>query len=184
MCQLRPKRACVASMRSRTLVVVRRWKRSTRAPHLVDCELAVIDRSPVVERAPDERLAEARLAARHVLVGPAAAIDEREIDVAGVAVEVDVGARRERGDQADAALGRRQIELVDEAVLAFAQVELAQARAEVGREVEARMRRVEDERDARRGGAMSDEGGGRTGDCMATQHSPRRRASKVSRTVG
>ena len=63
-----------------------------------------------------------------MLARPAAAFDEREVDVGGVPVEVDVGARRERRDQADAALGRRQVELVDEAVLAFAQVEFARAR--------------------------------------------------------
>ena len=117
---------------------------------LLDRKLAVVDRAAVVERAPHERLADPGLAARHVLVGPAAAFDQVEVDVAGVAVEVDVGARRERGDQADAALGRGHPELVDEAVLAFAQVELAQHRTEIGGKGEAGMRRVEDQRRRRR----------------------------------
>ena len=122
--------------------------------------LRVVDRRAVVERAPDQRLAEPRLAARHVLARPAAAFDQLEVDVAGVPVVVDVGARHARRDQADAALGRRQVELVDEAVLAFAQLELAHARAEIGREVDARMGRIEDQRTARRGRAVDDEGRG------------------------
>ena len=114
-------------------VVVRTVVAVDPALHLGDAELAVVDVLAFVERAPDERLAEPRLAALRQLAGPLAAFDEREVDVAGVPVDVDVGARRERRDQADAALGRRQVELVDEAVLAFAQLELAQHRAEVGR---------------------------------------------------
>ena len=167
-------------MRSRTRGVVRPVVAVDPAPHLVDGELAVVDRPAVVERAPDERLAEPRLAARHELARPAAAFEQREVDVAGVAVRVDVGARRARRDQADAALGGRQVELVDEAVLAVAQVEFAQRRAEVGREGEARVRRVEDQRPRGAAGPWNE----RRGEAGGHRHSIDRAAGAASRRVG
>jgi hypothetical protein len=147
------------------------------APHLGDGELAVVDLPAVVERAPDQRLAEARLAARHVCVGPAPALDQLEIDVARVPVEVDVGARRERGDQADAALARGKVELVDEAVLALAQIEFAQHRAEVVGEGETRMRRVEDEGHPRRERAVAHESRGEEDGAHGSEDSAGRRGA-------
>ena len=50
---------------------------------LLDAEPPRVDRRAVVERAPDQGLAEPGLAARQVLVRPLPAFDQLEVDVAG-----------------------------------------------------------------------------------------------------
>lgn len=74
--------------------------------------------------------------------------------VAGVPVRVKVGARPERREQRRAQLRRARIELVDIAVLAFAQLRLAHGRAEVRRETAPRMRGIQHERDCRAHGPL------------------------------
>jgi len=64
---------------------------------------------------------------------PPAALDELQVDVAGVPVRIEIGARELGGNQRHAEFGRGPIELVDEAVLAVAQVEFAHRRVEIGR---------------------------------------------------
>src|SRR5687768_17082902 len=107
-------------------------------------ELARIDRPAVLQRAPDERLADARLAAGPVFPGPGT-LDQLEVDIAGVAVGIQVGARKGRGEERRPDFVRRGIELVDVAVLRLAQLRLADHGVEVGREVVARMGRIENQ---------------------------------------
>src|SRR5688572_10054769 len=100
------------------------------AAHGVRRKPARVDRPAVLQRAPDERLAEARLAARAVFPRPGS-VQELQIDVAGMAVRIEVSARKRGGEERHAELVRRGVELVDVAVLRFAQLPLADHRAEV-----------------------------------------------------
>ena len=157
MCQLAPNCACVASIRLPGHGD--RGGDSARSAGGSPRRRGGARRSAGRRRgAPDQGLAKPGLAARPVLVRPLAAFDQLEVDVAGMPVVVDVGARHARGEQANAALGRRLPELVDVAILAVAQLELADRGAEVGREVDPRMRRVEDQRRSRLGRPVQGEG--------------------------
>ena len=64
----------------------------------VHCQLAVVDRPPIVERAPHQRFADARLAAGHQFTGPGR-VEQVGVDVGGVAVGVEVGAWKLRRQQ-------------------------------------------------------------------------------------
>jgi len=125
--------------------------------HLLHGELALIDRLTVVERAPDERLADVGLAAGLMLEWPVPAFDEREVDIGVVTVRVDVGSRRLRCQQPHASLGGGQQQLVDEAVLAIAQRVLADSGTEVGRTDAPTVRRIEQQRLQHLGRTMDDE---------------------------
>ncbi len=124
--------------------------------HLGHREPARIDRPAVVERAPDERFADPRLAAGHQVVRPGR-VEQIDIDVGGVPVDVEVGARELRRQQRDAPVDGRQPEPVDMAVLAVAQVVGRNRRIEVGRHGVAGVRRVEHDRQGRRRRAVDEE---------------------------
>ena len=72
--------------------------------------------------------------------------DQLQVDVAGVAVGVEVGAREGGGEERHAELVRRGVELIDVAVLRFAQLRLAHDGAEVRGKVVAGMRGIEYQR--------------------------------------
>ena len=86
-----------------------------------------------------------------------------EIDVAGVPVRVEVGARPERGKQRRAEFRPVRVELVHVAVLAFAQFSLADNGAEIIRKRMPRMRRIEHQRNRGRGRAADLQGTGHPG---------------------
>ena len=121
-------------------IVVRRVKALDARFHFVDAQLASVNGAAVVERAPDQRLADACLAARGIFVRPAATLDQRQIDVAAMAIGIEVGARIARGEQRQAQLDGGDVKLVDEAVFAVTQVEFGDRGVEIRRELAARMR--------------------------------------------
>ena len=164
MCQLAPKRACVAAMRSRQRVVVRAdgSARCGGAPRRR--EPAVVDRPAVVERAPDQRLAEPRLAARHVFVGPRARLRpargrcRRRAGCSRCRCAARAPRAGRRRARSPAARARRRSSPRRRA----ASNSLTAAPKSAGK-VEARMRRVEDQRRARLGRPVQDEGRMRRG---------------------
>jgi len=114
-----------------------------------NAQLLRIDGPPVLQRAPDQRLADPGLAARLVGAGPLA-LDQVEVDVARIAVRIQVGARPLRCEKRRAYLGAARVELVDEAILALAQLHLGDRGAEIVGELAAGMRGIEDQRDRSR----------------------------------
>src|SRR5687768_12773390 len=129
--------------------VVRHMKALDAPTYGLGREPARIDRPAVLQRAPDERLADARLAAGPVFPGPRT-LDQLEVDIAGVAVGIQVGARKGRGEERRPEFVRRGIELVHVAVLRLAQLGLADDGVEVGGEVVPRMGRIENQGHRRR----------------------------------
>jgi hypothetical protein len=130
-------------------LVIRRVKALDAPDDRFNAELFRVDGPPILQRPPDQRLADLRLAARLVGARPLA-LDQVEVDIARIAVWVQVGARPLRRQQRRADLGAARVELVDVAILAFAQLGLGDRGAEVVRELAARMRGIEDQRDRRR----------------------------------
>src|SRR6185369_5108980 len=88
--------------------------------HLVDLELAGIDRFSGVEDAPDETDALCGLGAGYRRPGPRSG-KKRGVDVQDRPVGIDVAAREARGDQRGALVRAGRVELVDVAVLGLAQ---------------------------------------------------------------
>jgi hypothetical protein len=118
----------VARMR---LVHRLRHGRVVRAPAAVDAlahlghrQLPLVDRQALVGQLPDQALAQAHLR-QHARVGGdgvgPVAVEHRGVDLGGVAVGVEVAARKERLDPRHAQLGREVVELLDVRVLGAAQ---------------------------------------------------------------
>src|SRR5688572_27366496 len=112
--------------------------------HLVDRELAGVDRLARVEHAPDEADAPRGLGAGDRGPGPGR-LEERGIDVEHGAIRVDVAAREARADQRGADVGARGIQLVHVAVLGLAQRLLDEVEAEVVGILVAAVRGIEHE---------------------------------------
>jgi hypothetical protein len=104
-----------------------RHGRVVRAPagvyalaHLFDRQLPVVDRQALVGQLPDQALAQAHLR-QHARVGGDGAVhssvEHRGVDLGGVAVGVEVAARKVRLDPGHAQLGCEVVELLDVRVL-------------------------------------------------------------------
>src|SRR4030095_12580394 len=115
------------------------------AVDFVDAQATRIDGSAIVERAPDEGLANRGLAARNVFVRPHASLDQFEIDIASVAVRIQIRTRESRCEQGCAVLSCRAVQLVDVAVLAVAQFEFRNGGVEIHREFDSLVGRIKDE---------------------------------------
>ena len=107
--------------------------------HRGNAQSCVVDRRAVVQRAPDQRLAQACLAAGLKVVRPRR-VEQVQVDVAGSAVRINVAARKVCRQQGCAVSPCAGIELVHQHVLGAAQARHAQDRAKVSRKLVPRVR--------------------------------------------
>ncbi len=136
-------------------------------------QLAVIDGHALIGELPDQALAQAHLL-QHDLVGGDGqrplALDHGGVDLGGVAVGIQVGAREMRLHPAHAQARRKGVDLLHMRVLGLAQRGQRQAGAEVRRVDRAAVRRVQHHgTGAGNAGDHGRRGIGRAGACRAGQ---------------